>query len=92
MRASAEEIKATEHLALSVSEAGQLIGIGRTAVFNEIREGRLLAKKCGRRTLILRSDLDTWLATLPDRKYSPSLQASHIAKDASGRRAGCGQK
>jgi excisionase family DNA binding protein len=85
--ASTKDFDARELLALSVSEAGQLIGIGRTAVFNEIREGRLQAKKCGRRTLILRSDLDTWLARLPNRKSSSPQQASPIGGDTVGQRA-----
>jgi excisionase family DNA binding protein len=41
-------------------------GIGRTTFYEEIRSGRLLAKKCGNRTLIPRTAGRNWLAALPE--------------------------
>ena len=50
--------------AYSIPEVCQLVGIGRTSVFGEIKEKRLRAVKCGRRTLIRTEDLDAWLRSL----------------------------
>jgi excisionase family DNA binding protein len=52
-------------LALSIEEAAQLAPIGRTNIFRAIREGKLLARKAGRRTVILRPDLEQFLNNLP---------------------------
>jgi hypothetical protein len=51
--------------AVSILRAGQISGVGRTLIFAEIKAGRLKAKKCGRRTLILLCDLQEWLQALP---------------------------
>ena len=40
-------------------------GIGRTLVYEEIKAGRLSARKVGNRTLILRTDAEAWAAGLP---------------------------
>jgi Helix-turn-helix domain len=52
-------------LALSIAEVVQASGLCRTLVYAEIRSGRLLARKCGRRTVILREDLEAFLRALP---------------------------
>ena len=54
-------------LALGIIEAARAAGVGRSTVFDEINAGRLKARKAGRRTLILREDLQAWLAALPTR-------------------------
>lgn len=54
--------------AYSINDAAQVAGIGRTTLYDEIRTGRLNARKAGRRTLILREDLQAWLAALPARQ------------------------
>lgn len=51
-------------LAYSVTEVCQLIGLGRTGVFREIRERRLRAVKAGRRTLIPAAAVQAWLDRL----------------------------
>ena len=38
--------------AMSVGEAAKAAGVGRTTLFEEIREGRITARKVGRRTII----------------------------------------
>lgn len=38
--------------------------IGKTKAYQEIREGRLRAVKCGKLTLILPEDYDRWLQSL----------------------------
>ena len=48
-------------LALTVQEAAAATGVGRTTIFEEIRRNQLIARKIGRRTVILQEDLDAWL-------------------------------
>ena len=50
---------------LSISEACAIAGIGRTETYQAITEGKLKARKCGKRTLILRDELRHFLASLP---------------------------
>lgn len=40
--------------------------VGLTFAYQQIREKKLRAVKAGARTLILRSDADTWACSLPD--------------------------
>ena len=63
-----------ENFAFSVVEVARRASVGRTAVFSEIRAGRLIARKLGRRTIILASDMQRWLHALPEnigRKPNP---------------------
>jgi excisionase family DNA binding protein len=50
---------------LSVAEACAVAGIGRTKIYEAISSGALKARKFGKRRIILRSDLHTFLAALP---------------------------
>ena len=50
---------------LSISEACAMAGIGRTKIYQAITDGSLKARKCGKRTLILRDELRHFLASLP---------------------------
>ena len=50
---------------LSVSEACAVAGIGRTKIYQAITDGTLKARKCGKRTLVLRDDLRAFLSALP---------------------------
>ncbi|MFO0389953.1 MAG: helix-turn-helix domain-containing protein [Alphaproteobacteria bacterium] len=50
----------------SVTEVIELVGIGRTMLYKEIRAGRLKIRKCGKRTLILATELNRWLESLPE--------------------------
>lgn len=54
-----------KRLAYSIKRAATVSGIGRSSLYLEIKEGRLIARKCGKRTVILRSDLLKWLDQLP---------------------------
>ncbi len=52
-------------ITLSILEAAKALGIGRSTLYVLIREGRLPVKKLGIRTLILKADLDAFIAALP---------------------------
>jgi hypothetical protein len=43
-------------------------GVGRTTAYAEIKEGRLRARKCGKRTIITEDDAEEWLRGLPATK------------------------
>ncbi len=51
-------------LALSVKEVLARVPIKRTRLYEELRTGRLRHRKCGSRTVILVTDLKSWLANL----------------------------
>jgi excisionase family DNA binding protein len=52
-------------LAYSVDETLVKLGIGRDFFYRLIRDKRLPARKLGKRTLILASDLDAFVEALP---------------------------
>ena len=54
-----------EQLAHTIDEVCKIAKLGRSSVYEEIRSGRLIARKCGRRTIILATDLRAWLDQLP---------------------------
>jgi excisionase family DNA binding protein len=56
---------ATNRAAYSISEALALTGLGRDKLYRLINSGELVARKSGRRTLILASDLQHFLEALP---------------------------
>lgn len=51
--------------AFSIDDAVQASDTCRTRIYEEIREGRLIARKNGKRTIILRADFLHWLNSLP---------------------------
>ena len=51
--------------AFSVRDFCQWAGIGRTAFYEELKTGRLTAKKFGKRTLIPIAEAHRWLEGLP---------------------------
>lgn len=65
--------EAPTKLSLSPQQAAQAIGLGRTRVFELIREGKLVARKCGRRTLITVADLQACLDALPRVRASQEI-------------------
>lgn len=54
-----------EQLALTVAEACAAARIGRTTLYEAIKNGDLVAAKYGRKTLIRVDDLRNWLGRLP---------------------------
>lgn len=54
-----------EKLALTIPDAVQLSGIPRSAIYEALNRGDLIAKKAGRRTLIPYTELKAYLSSLP---------------------------
>jgi excisionase family DNA binding protein len=59
-------------LALSVAEAAVAAGVGRDQVYAAIRDGRLEARKWGRRTIITFDALRRFLDALPPLQLPPA--------------------
>jgi excisionase family DNA binding protein len=59
------ELSQIQREGLSISEACAMAGIGRTKIYQAIADGNLKARKCGKRTLVLRDDLRDFLVSLP---------------------------
>lgn len=51
-------------LSLSIEEVCTATGLGRTKLYQLINSGELKARKIGKRTIILKDDLDAFLASL----------------------------
>ena len=53
-------------LAISISEAVRMCGLGRTSLYAAIAAGKLRTKKSGRRTLVETAALRQFIEALPD--------------------------
>ena len=51
--------------AMSIAEFSERYGLGRTTIYEEIKLGRLRARKCRKRTVITEDDAEDWLRSLP---------------------------
>jgi excisionase family DNA binding protein len=51
--------------AFTIEEFCRCFGVGRTKVYEEIKLGRLRARKIGRRTIIATDDAEVWFRRLP---------------------------
>lgn len=64
--------KALAHLQFkegwTVEETALWSGVGRTKLFSEMKARRLLARKCGARTIIPREEALRWFSSLPNVK------------------------
>jgi excisionase family DNA binding protein len=76
---------------MSIHDFCQRYNVGRTKVHQEIKEGRLKARKVGRRTLIGDDDAQAWWLALPtlnealDEAASlTAISAPKAARNASG--------
>jgi excisionase family DNA binding protein len=65
----------------SVYEAARVLGIGRTSLYGLLRDGRLDARKIGRRTVVLTVSLDRLVASLPPGRISRTEQAIELATE-----------
>jgi excisionase family DNA binding protein len=59
-------------LAYRITEACQVVGVGRTTLYSAIKRGDLQTAKVGRRTIILAGDLQAWLSSLASAKSMTS--------------------
>jgi excisionase family DNA binding protein len=59
------QVRAPQRAAMSIDEFCQRHAVGRTTVYGQIKQGRLLALKVGKRTLITEDDAEDWLRRLP---------------------------
>jgi hypothetical protein len=55
----------------SIEEFGTVYGICRSLIYIEIRDGRLKARKIGRRTIIATEDGEEWFSKLDTSIYWP---------------------
>jgi excisionase family DNA binding protein len=51
--------------AMSIAEFCEQYGPGRTKTYEELKSGRLRARKIGKRTIITEDDAEDWLLRLP---------------------------
>ena len=58
--------------AFAVSEFCERYGICRETFYQEVRRGRLRARKLGAKTIVLKTDADAWVATMPQLELSAS--------------------
>ena len=59
-------------LAYNINEACAVARAGRTVLYEAIRDGALIARKRGRKTLILPEDLRRWVEGHPAVQAKPS--------------------
>ncbi|MBK9584985.1 MAG: helix-turn-helix domain-containing protein [Alphaproteobacteria bacterium] len=52
-------------LTMSIEETRAATGLGRTKLYQLINNGELKARKIGKRTVILKDDLEAFLKNLP---------------------------
>jgi hypothetical protein len=64
-KTKAEQERRDRQRAMSVVEFSHFYGPGRTTIYQEIKAGRLRARKCGKRTIITEDDAEDWLRSLP---------------------------
>lgn len=57
--------KPIEKVAFTLDEACESTGIGKTRLYEALKTGALKSRKYGKRQLILRGDLDSFLLGLP---------------------------
>jgi hypothetical protein len=72
----------TTPVAYSVDKFVRAFNVGRTTVYEEIRAGRLKARKAGARTLIAHEDGVAWLNSLPTRSLESTKDISCFAQSA----------
>jgi excisionase family DNA binding protein len=53
-------------IAVSISEAVKMVGLGRTSLYAAIAAGKLKTRKSGRRTLVETQALQAFIEALPE--------------------------
>gem|GEM_PF-3472080 len=65
-----------QHLAVGIKRAAQLLSVSPATIYVKIHDGSLPAYKCGGRTLILLSDIEKLLGSLPP--FTPRTRAIRL--------------
>jgi excisionase family DNA binding protein len=52
-------------ISYSIPEAVRITSLGRSTIYEAMKNGQLKARKCGKRTVILECDLSAFLKALP---------------------------
>jgi hypothetical protein len=60
-----ERRRQAQQRAMSIARFSEDYAIGRTKAYEELRSGRLRARKIGTRTIISQDDAEAWLQQLP---------------------------
>ena len=68
-----DKTPALEPLAVNLTEAERITGLGHRTLYRELAAGRLRAVKRGRTTLILMDSIRTYMASLPAAKFRGSV-------------------
>lgn len=68
-------------LGVHIEEAVDISGVGRTSLYAAIKDGRLKARKSGRRTIILIDDLKNFLGALPEKENASENSTGEIGRD-----------
>lgn len=62
------------NLSFTIEQACALTGVGKTKLYEVLDSGELPAKKWGKRTLILKTDLEKFLSKLDAYKTETAVQ------------------
>jgi excisionase family DNA binding protein len=54
-----------EKLAFTIQEAATVSSLGQTSLYQAVKDGKLIIRKFGTRSVIRRDDLETFLDSLP---------------------------
>ena len=77
--ANRDQMPMNPPLAYSIAQACEIANISRTSVYDAIKSRKLIARKNGRRTVILAEDLRLWLQDLPARTPQATSKPQSIA-------------
>ncbi|GGJ10855.1 helix-turn-helix domain-containing protein [Neoroseomonas lacus] len=75
-----------ETLAVSISEACRIVGIGRSTLYEALARGEIEAAQAGRRTIVIVESLRRYVAALP--RYRAGCGMADAVTAKAGRRAG----
>jgi excisionase family DNA binding protein len=65
MSVPSSSAEVAEPLAFSIKDACKLSSLGRTKFYELLKNNQIPARKCGRRTIILKCELEEFLKSLP---------------------------
>lgn len=71
------EISHPERIAYTIKQATEATGLSKSFIYRLLKDGFLTRRKIGKRTFLLRDDLEEFFRTRPTGKWNPG--------DASGR-------